>query len=191
MSDGSNRIAYAVGGIVLGGLLVYGALRAGRGDEDEDRPPIIVKGGSLIFESGDADSSDPGEKTGKAWVQHNNDWQPNQKKGKKVKWLVVGLPTGDQATCPALSMTKDIVVTYTTTAGAASSFTITRKARPGGGGPATAISGTGLMQGGTAGNPRLIYDQNGGGTISKVEFLTQNGVNVVCTTARSLKVWQF
>ena len=48
----NEKIRWGIAGFVLGGLVVYGAIKIfADPPEDEDRPPIIVKNGSLIFEN--------------------------------------------------------------------------------------------------------------------------------------------
>ncbi len=185
-----GKLTYAAAGALVGGLLVLGYSALTEDDAmDEDRPPIIVKGGSLIFESGDASSSDPDESTGKPWVAMGSDWQPDHPRGKKTKWFSVNLVAADQQQCPALSMTKEITITYQPTSGSASTFRITIKGRPGNSAPAPAVEGSGLTPGGSPDNPQLIFA--GAGTISNVQFQAQGAGNVNCPTPTSIKVYQF
>jgi hypothetical protein len=184
---------------VAGALLIYsagcnafsGGQARGEG-EDEERPPIIVRNGSLIFESGDAASNDPEEKTGKPWKQVDGSWQPDHNKGKKTKWFVVTIQGGTSGACPGAGMTQEIVITYTKDS-TDTKFTIKPKGRNNGGnGPkAPAIETTAtLQQGGSSANPQLIFDPVGG-AISNVSFQSAIGENANCMRPQSLKIWQF
>jgi hypothetical protein len=78
MTESGKRVAYAVGGAIAGALLLWGASEF-LGSDDEDRPPIIVKNGSLVFQSG----TEP--RPGKSWkAQGNRNWQTNHGNGKRV-----------------------------------------------------------------------------------------------------------
>lgn len=182
--DGGRKLGYLFGGALLAGALILGyqAITGGRA-EDEDRPPIIVRGGSLIFQSGDPEDDDPVYKNGKPWVQVGSDWQPDHREAKALKWFSVQLTASDPTTCPILSMTKEVTIAFGDV-----TFVITSKGRPGSGTAAPTIVGSGLQKGGTSQNPQLIY--NGSGSITSVRFRGQGVGNVVCTTASSLKIWQ-
>ena len=85
-----TKVLYALGATAFGALGAYLLLQ--KGDEDqEDRPPILVRDGSLIFESGDPASIDPIEQTGKPWIDDGEDWQPAHPEGKGTTWFVVDI----------------------------------------------------------------------------------------------------
>ena len=90
----NESVACGVGGF-LTGALVGGVLAYKRlfdAPEDDDRPPIIVKGGSLIFQSGDPRiTGDPKVAKGKPWTLYNGEWQPKHDNGKKTKWFFLEL----------------------------------------------------------------------------------------------------
>ena len=184
------NVAYAAAGLIVGGLLVYGALSSTRAD-DEERPPIIVRGGSLIFESGDATSTDPAEKTGKPWTQVGSDWQPDHGNGNKTKWFSVELRGGNPSLCPGLSMTKQLTIVYQASSGGAeTSFVLSTKPRPAGSkAPAPAISGSGLTASNTGQNPTLTYGTPGQGSIARIQFQGL-GANVNCPAPSGARIWQ-
>lgn len=172
----------------MGGLLVLGAVTLLDHHEDEERPPIIVKNGSLIFESGDSKSEDPEEKTGKPWHEVGNEWQPDHPEGKKVKWFSVGVqgPGG----CPALAMTKQVTVTYKNADGTETDFVIKMSPRGPGGTDSPAIAGGTLTANNSIANPTLTYGTAGQGAISRVRFQGQGIGNVECPDPISLRIWQ-
>jgi hypothetical protein len=185
----TKKFGYAVGGLIVGGLLAYAALQTMDRAEDEDRPPIIVRGGSIIFQSGDPESSDSDERPGKPWLQDGaGDWQPDQPSGKKSKWFSIAIRGAVQ--CPALSMTKEVTVTYTAADNTESRFTFTFKERPTSTrSPAPAIRGTGLTVDNSGANQTLTYGTAGQGRISRVQFQGQGVGNVNCADPVSLKIW--
>ena len=195
-----TKIAYLTAGAVIGGVLVGGALSTlGTSADDEERPPIIVKGGSIIFESGDRNSNKPKEKKGKKWAPTGSDWQPDQTHGIPVSDLTIAIRGGNPGSCPVLdrvpgnppSAPAEITVTYKV-GQTESSFKITttpqknnlNKYVP-------TIVGTGMRQeNDTTDNPQLVFGNHGEGEISRVQFRGQSG-NVNCQgPITSLKVWQ-
>jgi hypothetical protein len=179
-----TKIGWAIGGgiVVLLGALAYDALRPA--DMDEERPPIIVRGGSLIFQSGDDTSN------GKPWIAVDQDWQPDHVAGNKTRWFTVSLSAGNQQACPALAMTKEITIRYQPAQGAAVQFTVTMKGRPQyPNAPAPTIVGTGLAVGNP--NTQLVHDPNGRGKITSVEFRAHGQGPVNCPEPTSVTIWQF
>ena len=185
MGENAKRAGIAAIGLAVGvgvGLLVS------PGAEDEDRPPIIVKGGSLIFQSGDPDG-DAEEQAGKRWKQVGSDWQPDHDDGKKTSWFSVAI-RGGSGSCPTLSMTRELTVTYEAQ-GLETNLRITTKPRGPNKGPAPAIVGSGLTTGGSSTNPQLIFGNPNEGSIKRVQFNAQGGGSVTCNGPSSLKIWQF
>lgn len=185
----NENYTWGIGGLILGAVIGFTVAQTlTEPPEDEDRPPIIVKNGSLIFESGDVNSNDPEEKPGKPWKQVGSDWQPDHDRGKGAKRLIVAIQGGEQSTCPGLSMTKSVTVTYTSAQGVASNFEISLKPRRSKGTNAPAIAGNGLSPGGTAENPQLVFDAGGTGVLTRVRFSGGSGA-VDCLHASGLKIW--
>lgn len=111
MTDTAKKATWLAAGLVAGGLAVYALLS--QGADDDDRPPIIVRGGSLIFESG----SDKSERPRKRWDSENaNEYFQDYKKGKDVNWFqlyFVGGLLGGQAGVPCPSVTvRDFTVRF-------------------------------------------------------------------------------
>ena len=67
------RLGFAAGGLLAGGLLLYATLQYLQPPDDEDRPPIIVRGGSLEFESGTVNRPGRNWKTGSVGFQMIHD----------------------------------------------------------------------------------------------------------------------
>jgi hypothetical protein len=180
-----TKLLYALGGTAVGALGAYLLLH--KGDEDqEDRPPILVRDGSLVFESGDPQSHDPTEKTGKAWIDDGEDWQPEHPEGKGTKWFVVEITSTDSSR-PSLLMAKKIEIIYEDN----SRFVIEAKRRIKGGGRAPTISGPLLQKSGTQANPQLIYDAMGHGKISKIMFTPRTGPKLEYPSVTPMRIWQF
>lgn len=173
--DTRTRIVYAVGGLILGGLLAFGAMRYFASAEDEERPPIIVKGGSLIFQSE------------RAWQQVGGDWQPDQKNGRRTNGFSVSIQ-GPDTTCPLLSTTKELTLTFRDANGTEREFRISRKPRPGSGTDAPAVTGPDLIVDNSASSPTLTYGTHDQGAIIRVRFQAQGIGNVECVP-QSLIVW--
>jgi hypothetical protein len=75
--------AFVVGGVA--GWVIYWLLRKRIGDEE--RPPIIVKGGSIIFEHE------------KGWAEAaGDDWKPDHPEGKPIDGFIVQIKRGGQVT---------------------------------------------------------------------------------------------
>lgn len=186
--DNGSKWLYVLGGAAAVGALVYALRDKLGGDEEEERPPIIVKNSSLRFISGDERSNDPDESHGKAWEQNGDDWQPDHRKGKRTKWFVVELkPAGPN--CPALSMTKKLTITFDD--GAMFTFKALPRTGGGGGKAPTLITDSQMRQEGSSQNPELVYGTHGSGRIARVEFETRGGTNVTCTSASEVWIWPF
>lgn len=184
-----RRVAFAATVLILGSLALFSCARF-MGDEamseEEDRPPIIVRGGSLHFISGDVGSGVPDERDGKPWIHEErteNNWQPDHKKGKKTKWFVLEFDPNTM-TCPATVIATKLTVYYGT-----STFVIEAKPRHGGGGNAPNIFGTGLKPSGSTQNPELVLD-GGDGKITKVEYDTRKDGTKTCESPTKVTIWQ-
>jgi hypothetical protein len=186
-----TKVTYFAAGAIAAGLIAGALWTLTTEADDEERPPIIVRGGSLIFEGGDANSSDPAEQKGKPWTQVGSDWQPDHPHGIPVTKFTLALRGGNAQLCPALERTRDVAVTYKAPDGTESTFNITTKPRPGSGGkPAPTIVGSGLSPSGTSANPQLTFGISGQGEITHVRFSGISG-NVDCPAPiTSVKVWQ-
>lgn len=185
--DNGTKWLYGIGGAVIGGVVGY-LLDHHEGDDDEDRPPILVKDGSLYFISGDDAAGESGEKQGKPWKDKDDDWQPDHPAGKATKWFVVEI-SPPASGCPAISMTKKITITY-----GMHKFVVEAKPEFGGKGKKVpTITSPYLKRDGSADNPALVHDKGSSGKISKVEFKTKDGEDVSCSPAslNFLRIWQF
>ena len=146
-------------------LATLGPLQKVLSGEDEERPPIIVRGGSVIFESGE------GAKKGKKWKKVNDDWQPDHGNGIPVNKFTVAIQ-GSDTECPPLQVTHDLSITYTDEQGVSSTFFITTKARNGNGSPAPAIvTDQELTLDNSGDYPKLTYGTAQKGSITHVKFL--------------------
>jgi hypothetical protein len=183
-----TKVAYFTAGALAAGLIVGAVSLLTPTAEDEERPPIIVRGGSLIFQDGDPNGS--GEPGGVDWIQVGNDYQPNQPNGIRVSKFTVQLRGGTPGQCPAVERTREFTVTYKEGENAPVTFRVFTKGRPGGsGGPAPTVGGTDL-QIDQANRKLLSYGQHGKGDITRIQF-TGIGGNVDCQgPGISAKVWQ-
>lgn len=133
--------------------------------EDEDRPPIIVKSGSLIFENGD-----DAQNQGKPWHEPNakQEWQLDHPKGRPTKQfhaIFVG-GTGD---CAPKYITEAVIYyKYMKDQNEETAqFTVTTRQRsPQGGTKAPAILGADLVKDNSGYIKTLKFDQ--AGTIDRV-----------------------
>ena len=196
-----TKVAYFAAGALIAGIAVGALSTLISGGDDEERPPIIVRGGSIIFESGDKNGK-PKEKKGKKWIAAGSDWQPDQNDGIPVADLSIAIRGGNQGSCPTLdrvvgdpkatpAVAPVITVTYTAD-GTDTTFTITTK--PDRNKPnkwSTTIVGSNMrLENDTSDNPQIVFGDHGKGEISRVQFEGQSG-NVNCQgPITSLKVWQ-
>ena len=166
-------------------LATLGPLQKVLSGEDEERPPIIVRGGSVIFESGE------GAKKGKKWKKVNDDWQPDHGNGIPVNKFRVAIQ-GSDAECPPLQLTRELSITYTDEQGVSSIFFITTKARNGNGSPApTIVTDQKLDDLGNSGDyPKLTYGTDKNGSITHVKFSGIGGQFDCHGTITSVKLSQ-
>lgn len=82
---------------------------------EDERPPIIVRGGSLVIQSGDEKSSNPKHKKGKEWTKDGAHWKQKHDNGKDVKTYSVSFVGGGGSCAPVL--TTEVRVTYQLTSG--------------------------------------------------------------------------
>src|SRR5687768_12122536 len=97
--DFSTKRKYFLVGAVAGaaivsvvGAFVWGGLLAG------DRPPIIVKGGSVLIEN----QPYKGKATGPGWADDGSDWKSDQQNAIDVSKYLVGVVGGVSGTCEDL-----------------------------------------------------------------------------------------
>lgn len=105
-SSYKKRIAVAsLIGALFGGGTIW-LLDEIRTSDDEDRPPIIVKNGSLIFESGD-DAQNPGYD----WDEPNakDEWHPKHAKGKPTRVYQAIFVGGTGNGCAPRYTTKAVI----------------------------------------------------------------------------------
>ena len=77
---------------------------------NEDRPPIIVQGGSLVIQSGDPKSSNPKHRKGKPWLKDGAHWKQKHDNGKDVKTYSVSFQGGGGSCGPTFA--TEVRVTY-------------------------------------------------------------------------------
>lgn len=149
----TDRTKAAITGFVVGAaagvLLGYTLDKLGG---NEDRPPIIVKGGSLIFQSA------------KPWRQssaNSRQWQPNHPEGKETNNFQV-MFIGGSGSCNPL-FTSNATVTFKPDDAEAVTFTLAPEPEMDGGkSPAPTVEGPDLVQKDETGPaPSLVYDKSG------------------------------
>lgn len=94
---------------------------------DEERPPIIVRGGSLVIQSGDEKSSNPKHKKGKPWLDAKDKklWKQKHDNGKHVATYSVSFQGGGGTCSPTFA--TEVHVTYELTSGGTVEVTIGRE----------------------------------------------------------------
>lgn len=98
-----KRLAYAAGGILLGAA-AYFLYDKAVNQQDEDRPPIVVKGGSLNFYNGAP------SRPGKAWKSSALGFQLDHDRGKPVSSFQLYFVGGTGACSPVT--TSDFTVSF-------------------------------------------------------------------------------
>jgi hypothetical protein len=84
-------------GVSIGAVAYYAYDKVSR-DDDEERPPIIVKNGSIQFD------------TEVGWAPDGGNWKPDQPYGRHVKELIATI-SGADGSCPELRGVH-LIVTY-------------------------------------------------------------------------------
>jgi len=185
----------AVGAVVCASkVMTFRSLRY----SDEDRPPIIVRGGSLYFISGDAHHSKNEFKYGKPWKYRKQKkvWQPDHERGKRVTVFGVDVyPPDHSESSPKLPVTyktESLLVVQDT-----ESFMVTIQDGPGNSPRTAAISGR-LKEKDDApkDNPTLIRQPRTGPKeefrgIDSVAFTTMEGKLVSETNPALIMIWQW
>jgi hypothetical protein len=160
---------------LLAGAVLLAALGAGlliaQGSDDEDRPPIIVHNGSLIFDGGEGAEV-------KTWAKDAflGEWKPRHDDAKGVRTLevkFVAVPAPAPA-CGSTTMSgEDVTIEYRVSAAgnpsAVMRLHLRRKHLFGKKEPKVDSNGKEMKLVETAGvPPMLVYEDNAPGWISKV-----------------------
>jgi hypothetical protein len=144
VSDRKNWLtALLLGGI--GGLILWKKLNPFRRDEDE-RPPIRVRGGSIQFQN------DYG------WHEHGGEWKTRQSGAKPVRYFTVtvnGEPCG-------ISKGPQLNITYETTTGKEEVFKVVHR-----GGDPRILPG-GLLKQDDFHFDAIVHDPGGKGRVTKI-----------------------
>jgi hypothetical protein len=172
-------VAIAAGASAVTVYLVS-ALRSG----DEDRPPIIVRSGSVKIDGGEPNSTN-----WKKWAKQNGDakkWQPDHGNGGSARNFSVAIANSNgaaapSAPCPSLPLVgTKVYVEYTTEGGAKSTVTISlvtsgNKRLPQVDAPAdmTQVDGSGTTP------DQIVYDP-GAGLITNVTVSDDSGAQQLC-----------
>lgn len=180
-------VAYSAA-VILAGYTIHLLFEsaAPAGDYDEDRPPIIVRDGSAIFEGGDQENPHKGKKD---WKTTSNGtapppyrWRPDHDKGASVVKFTVMVAGFDPDHCPQSTLPGDDVdIEYTPSVGAPTHLHVVHAPDPSGKKdepqvvsptdlpivtPTPATTTTTTV---TSGLPQqLVYDQGNKGWISNV-----------------------
>jgi hypothetical protein len=109
--DLTKLVGVTLLGLVAGAVLTVMVFKllAAQDVEDQDRPPIIVRGGSLIFESGDREKNIQG----RPWFEDDTnaaEWKQFQPRGKPTTGFHLEFPSG-ACTAPP-NPVNSFVVTY-------------------------------------------------------------------------------
>lgn len=203
VNDNRNSRTYIVGLLVCAGLLVIGWTVQTAGmkvaAEDEERPPIIVKGGSLLFESGDAKKA----KKGKPWKteavpdadgKNEKQWKPDHPNGLPASVLKVAFTGGtDEArrACTALYL-PEFTVRYDpdgTGVLPQGEYLVTRRAREKGQGtlaPAIVETTLPLVTWGSGDYPALMAA--GTNKVFRIDYVKADGTKGWCDKPTQVEV---
>jgi hypothetical protein len=188
--DDGTKWVYGTGGAVIGGIVGY--FLASHELADEDRPPILVQGGSLVFTSGGGEGcggtqQKKAKNNAKPWKKKQGEdrWQPKHQNGRPTKWFIVEVESGDPA-CPSILVAETIEITYegrSFTLASSPEFNASGKKVP-------TLAGPGLAPDGHPDSPVLVHDKGGHGTISKVKFTAKDTI-ISCEFVTQMCIWQF
>jgi hypothetical protein len=147
-----------------------------RWQRDEDRPPIIVRGGSLYFTSGTQ------SRPGRQWLHRKGALEPIHPQGKVVEFLVVDIYTSESAN-PVTHKAKRLTIRQGIV-----DFNV--RVRPDKGGRrAPAVAGP-LRQTGGGPNWTLKYEPTESESIEKVTLDTIEGTEVAYERPLEVWIWQ-
>ncbi|HXG57027.1 MAG TPA: hypothetical protein VNJ03_16735 [Vicinamibacterales bacterium] len=185
----------AVLGVLTGAAVMYSFQQPSV--EDDDRPPIIVRGGSLIFESGDTKKSKPGKPWRKETVtdsagQSEVQWKPDHEKARSVGLFVVSFENGTDAsgaTCVSEFLPElTVIYDHDGEAGTpAIRYLISRRPRNNGNGTMapTVIQTAPLTEDNTSVPDYPTLTLTGTETKIAIEYTRANGQTVVCSADRA------
>ena len=162
--------------LIAAGIGIAAAVRYFRKPRfDEDRPAIIVKGGSLIFQSGD----DRIAQKGRAWRQVGEGrWTPHQPKGRPAVHMILSID-GDAGCKVVRQAVRVIKIQYVGTAGP-EGFQITT-ANGSGPVPIPVVVGAGLSEGEESDYPTI--QRSGPGNVFSLSYSTLAGESKRCDTS--------
>lgn len=184
--DARGKIGLLLG-TVIGAAIAYllKFILAG----DEERPPIIVRGGSLEFQSGDEDSNNPTHRKGKEWreeIGRPAHWKSDHPKGTPCRAFSVRFPgMHDSTTCPSRSETQEVTIYYLPTKGNETKFTVKLEEESDGSFVPLIVGDLSPRDKGKQ-NPRLVHDEAGNGSF-RVQFTTGSGT-VNCPSPRKVRI---
>jgi hypothetical protein len=143
----------ATGAVLTGAVIYVAAIR-----DNEDRPPMVVKGGSLIIQSGFNS-----KKPGKPW--HNdpaapNEWQMDHSAGKQTNAFLL-MMSGSGSCGP--DFVDEMVLEYTLSNNQTTQYRITRKKQIGSSGSkmVPTVIGERLSPTNTGDTPFLMFPDAG------------------------------
>ncbi len=163
--------------VALGALLVFGCGRLMRQADDEDRPPIIVKGGSLVIESGLSN------RDGKEWKSTADYvWEQVHDRGKPVTAFQIYFEGGTidekQNPCPP-AVVDQVQINYDPDdAGSGQLTAYYVEVERGGGKRVPKARGSGLNR--SENNPKRLEVTGSSTTIINIIGFYQNTPRITC-----------
>jgi hypothetical protein len=180
-----SKKALLIGGAVIAvaasvlTTFVASIIRSG----DEDRPPIVVRDGSVKIDGGEANSTN-----WKPWKQHGSkkQWQPDHGNGASTANYSVTIANANGAAapsspCPSLPIVgTKVTVEYTTDAGAKSQVVVSLDTSGSKRIPQVDAQADMTQNAGTGNTPdQIVYDP-GAGSISNVTVSNDTGGQQMC-----------
>jgi hypothetical protein len=163
----TEKTKWGLGGLTVGivgtALILTAVVR-----DDEDRPPMVVKGGSLIFQSG-VDAAHPG----KRWKKNANsttEWQMDHPRGKPTRTFLV-MMSGSGSCGPAF--VPELSLEYTLSSGGTARFQVVRRPQNGSGNKQVpTVIGDGLTENNSGDTPTVTF-----GSAGELTRVTANGID--------------
>jgi hypothetical protein len=184
------KIAVVVGIAVVAAALTVFIIRI-LGSGDEDRPPIVVRSGSVYVDGGESNSTN-----WKPWKQKGADkkqWQPDHGNGASARNFSVTIAYSNSASapstpCPALPLVgTKVTVEYTTDGGVKSQLVVNLDTQGSKKIPLVTAPADMTQNAGSGSTPdQIVYDP-GAGIISNVTVADDTGAQQMCGFVKPAK----
>ena len=97
--DFAEKVIYAAAGLAVAGLVGLCFRFLSHKRDDDDRPPILVRDGSVHIEQTPA----PGEADVPEWVEDGERWRSHHQAGQRVRRFVVSVTNDESGNCEKMT----------------------------------------------------------------------------------------